>query len=53
MWLILQRGKTYPHIETVQDRIDLLTQRHKVPGSAERRGSLGSGKGLLEKVASE
>ena len=30
IWLMPQRGKTYPQTETVQDRIDLLTQRHRV-----------------------
>lgn len=38
MWLMLQRGKMYPQTETVQDRTDLLRQRHKVPWECREEG---------------
>lgn len=38
MWLMLQRGKMYPQTETVQDRTDLLRQRHKVPCECREEG---------------
>lgn len=37
---MLYRGKTYPQIEPVQDRTDLLTRRHKVPWEWMRGGWL-------------
>lgn len=37
MWLMLQRGKTNPQTETVQDRTGSVNTEAQSPGSAERR----------------